>query len=601
MAPSIDEYVSPGPSRGPGAGDDRDGSTTEVIMAERMAENEHRKRESMQMLPQMMHGLSFNVFGVEKLRAEQMVALQRCADPQFNDSKLLLVTRTGSGKSHVTRTLGVMMNGITVIFVPLLSLSADQMKKMEEAKQCFGSVETHHCDELPTDDGGIALQKIVTRVKELDDTTTSTIFLFASPQFLCNKANKPLLDELLSAHKRKILRVVAVDEAHLHVQHSSFRVEILMLRDLFFKKVFNKDDPRSHPVFFAMTATMPKQYIPRLVALTNVQLSRDNIFRGNQKHFSQHNIQFGFKVRDSFNAGLDRLVGVITNTITNEHHEESERVVVLTTLAYNAITLEKTLTEKLNKAGCGDADVVLVHGQQNKMVKFDGMRNFCGKKEFAHFNPRILVTNGAGNTGIDSDKVTEILRAGVPMDLPTVLQERGRLVRKEGMNGFITFIFNLRSLLQCLHLLHGLHTKEEDSATEQNTGFGSAIRHSALLLSKEEKKSKTDDSYTQLKKECMREIENGTKSLEEEKIEMLLEVLQFFCLEQGCLHARAEEYLSTGKLHKIDPKYKCNKRRSVVLAYPADCFSASIGAMVKVSTVLKSSRRAEFKSGLYLR
>ena len=125
MAPSIDEYVSPGPSRGHGAGDDRDGSTTEVIMAERMAENEHRKRESMQMLPQMMHGLSFNVFGVEKLRAEQMVALQRCADPQFNDSKLLLVTRTGSGKSHVTRTLGVMMNGITVIFVPLLSLSAD--------------------------------------------------------------------------------------------------------------------------------------------------------------------------------------------------------------------------------------------------------------------------------------------------------------------------------------------------------------------------------------------------------------------------------------------------------------------------------------------
>ena len=43
------------------------------------------------------------------------------------------------------------------------------------------------------------------------------------------------------------------------------------------------------------------------------------------------------------------------------------------------------------------------------------------------------------------------------------------------------------------------------------------------------------------------------------------------------------------------------KRRSVVLAYPADCFSASIGAMIKVSTVLKSSRRAEFKSGLYLR
>ena len=206
-----------------------------------------------------------------------------------------------------------MMNGITIIFVPLLSLSADQMTKMEEAKQCFGSVETHHCDELPTNDGGIALQKIITRIKELGDRTTSTIFLFVSPQFLCTKANKPLLDELLSAHKRKILRVVAVDEAHLHVQHSRFRVEILMLRELFFKKVFSNDDPRSHPVFLAMTATMPKQYIPRLIDLTNVQLSvsGESIFRGNRQHFSQRNIQFGFKVRDSYNAGLDRLVGVI--------------------------------------------------------------------------------------------------------------------------------------------------------------------------------------------------------------------------------------------------------------------------------------------------
>ena len=119
-----------------------------------------------------------------------------------------------------------MMKGITIVFVPLLSLSADQMKKMEEAKECFGSVETHHLDELPTDDGGVALQRVVDRIKQLDETTKSTIFLFASPQFLCTKSSKPLLDELLSAHERKILHVVAVDEAHLHVQHSSFRVQI---------------------------------------------------------------------------------------------------------------------------------------------------------------------------------------------------------------------------------------------------------------------------------------------------------------------------------------------------------------------------------------
>mmetsp|Transcript_10314 Transcript_10314/g.15609 ORF Transcript_10314/g.15609 Transcript_10314/m.15609 type:complete len:106 (-) Transcript_10314:399-716(-) len=88
------------------------------------------------------------------------------------------------------------------------------------------------------------------------------------------------------------------------------------------------------------------------------------------------------------------------------------------------------------------------------------------------------------------------------------------------MNGFITFMFNLKSLLQCLHLLHGLHTKDNDNATDQNTVFGSAIRHAALF-SKQEKKSDNDDCYTQLKEKCIREIEGGTKSLETFRVQLV--------------------------------------------------------------------------------
>jgi hypothetical protein len=64
------------------------------------------------------------------------------------------------------------MNGVI-----LLSLSADQMAKMEEAKQNLGSVETHHLDKLP-DDGGESLHTIVDRISQIEDETTSTIFLF---------------------------------------------------------------------------------------------------------------------------------------------------------------------------------------------------------------------------------------------------------------------------------------------------------------------------------------------------------------------------------------------------------------------------------------
>ncbi len=59
MAQSIDGHASTGPSGVRGAGDDRDGSTTEAIMAERMAEDERRKRDkSMRIIFEIIDGLS---------------------------------------------------------------------------------------------------------------------------------------------------------------------------------------------------------------------------------------------------------------------------------------------------------------------------------------------------------------------------------------------------------------------------------------------------------------------------------------------------------------------------------------------------------------
>ena len=59
MTPGIDGNASPCPSGCHGAGDDRDRSTTEAIMAERMAEDERRKRDkSMRIIFEIIDGLS---------------------------------------------------------------------------------------------------------------------------------------------------------------------------------------------------------------------------------------------------------------------------------------------------------------------------------------------------------------------------------------------------------------------------------------------------------------------------------------------------------------------------------------------------------------
>jgi len=54
----------------------------------------------------------------------------------------------GGGKNHILRTLGVIERGIVLIFIPLLTLSADVMHKFDAANTTWGNVGVYHLDEL---------------------------------------------------------------------------------------------------------------------------------------------------------------------------------------------------------------------------------------------------------------------------------------------------------------------------------------------------------------------------------------------------------------------------------------------------------------------
>ena len=75
------------------------------------------------------------LLGVPAMRQEQVEATTRCLDKSICDSKVLMVLRTGSGKSLVMQTAGIMMGGICLMIIPLLSLSADQVSKMRGIPQ----------------------------------------------------------------------------------------------------------------------------------------------------------------------------------------------------------------------------------------------------------------------------------------------------------------------------------------------------------------------------------------------------------------------------------------------------------------------------------
>jgi hypothetical protein len=73
--------------------------------------------------------------------------------------------------------------GIILIFIPLLTLSADVMSKFTCANQNFGAVTVQHLDEL-FDANKQVYYDLLERCHGLRRSTTTTVFIFMSPQFL---------------------------------------------------------------------------------------------------------------------------------------------------------------------------------------------------------------------------------------------------------------------------------------------------------------------------------------------------------------------------------------------------------------------------------
>ena len=75
---------------------------------------------------------SKEVWDVDKLRPMQQNILHSLLHPHQPDH-LLAIHKTGGGKTHIIRTAGVYSAGIILIFIPLLTLSADVLTKFTTA------------------------------------------------------------------------------------------------------------------------------------------------------------------------------------------------------------------------------------------------------------------------------------------------------------------------------------------------------------------------------------------------------------------------------------------------------------------------------------
>ena len=120
--------------------------------------------------------------------------------------RMLLVRPTGGGKTLFFNTIVVCLKGTTLCISPLLSLGADQTRKvMESAHDDRFIVAYFHLDEMSQE----SIKQLLSSLKVLP--SDKTVFIFTSPQAIVNH-NDELRDYLIT---NKLIRFIVVNDIHL--------------------------------------------------------------------------------------------------------------------------------------------------------------------------------------------------------------------------------------------------------------------------------------------------------------------------------------------------------------------------------------------------
>ena len=189
---------------------------------------------------EVLDNLSARMWSTPSLRPAQAAAITEIMHGRCG-GKLLLVHRTGGGKSHILRMVGSLVGGIVVVIVPLLTLCADQIRKILEASPKYASCEAQHIDDCSTAE---IKKTIIPRIDAIGNESSSVMFIFISPQKL--NSCGAIRAAILRAHLRKTLRLVAIDEAHLYAIHGrSFRGELRLLHASFFENITHVESNNS--------------------------------------------------------------------------------------------------------------------------------------------------------------------------------------------------------------------------------------------------------------------------------------------------------------------------------------------------------------------
>lgn len=291
---------------------------------------------------------------------------------------------TGGGKSITFQVPGMILEGLTIVITPLISLMKDQVDNLRQKQ--IKAVYFH---------AGMTHKEITLAWEKLVNAKCK--FLYVSPERLSS-------EKFCMELKSLPIKLVVIDEAHCISQWGyDFRPSYLNISKL---RKIHPDAP-----FLALTATATPEVVKDICDKLQFRQGH-KIFK---KSFSRPNIQYIVRPTDS---KIQQIVHILS------------RVQGTAIVYVRSRKRTKDIAEQLIAQGISAANYHAGLSFEDKQVRQDAWKNG---------SLRVIVATNAFGMGIDKPDVRVVIHHDLPPSLEEYYQEAGRAGR-DGLKSYAVIL-----------------------------------------------------------------------------------------------------------------------------------------------------------------